>query len=90
MIVDPEREVPGTMESTWKQPMPMAVGQSMSSVSWMRASRSAGDALAWDPSPSGEGAARCLPRTDGDPSPMDEASSALRSRRVSMRMKRTP
>ena len=25
MMVDPEREVPGMSESTWKQPMPKAV-----------------------------------------------------------------
>ena len=25
MIVDPERDVPGTSERTWKQPMPIAV-----------------------------------------------------------------
>lgn len=25
MIVEPERDVPGTSDSTWKQPMPSAV-----------------------------------------------------------------
>ena len=41
MMVEPEREVPGTMESTWKRPMPRAVFQSRSSMFWMRASASA-------------------------------------------------
>ena len=41
MIVEPEREVPGTMESTWNRPMPMAVFQSSSSRDCTRASASA-------------------------------------------------
>ena len=31
MIVEPEREVPGTSESTWKRPMPIAVFHERSS-----------------------------------------------------------
>ena len=36
MMVAPEREVPGTMASTWKQPIFSAVFQSMSSTSAIR------------------------------------------------------
>ena len=36
MMVEPERDVPGTRESTWKQPMPNAVFHEMSSMRVMR------------------------------------------------------
>ncbi len=36
MMVEPEREVPGTSDSTWKQPMPSAVFHERSSTLVMR------------------------------------------------------
>ena len=89
MIVEPEREVPGTMESTWKAPMPMAVFQSSSSRVLTRAPASASSERVGGSA--GEAMAKCLP-------PFWEARGAStattlstrRSRTVSIAMKATP
>ncbi len=93
MMVEPEREVPGTMESTWKRPMPRAVLQSRSSMSWTRASASAtcetvSSCWGW-----GAAAAKWRGRYDAEVCPaVAEAMSLLarRSRRVSITMKAMP
>ena len=82
MMVEPEREVPGTMESTWKRPMPSAVFQSMSSTVWMRASASASSVL--EGRSGSAPAAKCLPREGSG------RAAARRSRTVSITMNAMP
>ena len=86
MMVEPEREVPGTMESTWKMPMPMAVPQPSSPMLCTRASTSASAALlgamGW------ELGLKCCGRALNDLS--IAMRSALCSREVSMTMNAMP
>ena len=85
MMVDPEREVPGTIESTWNRPMPSAVFQSRSSMRWTRASLSASTARLVSGRTAPE---KWRPRLASAISAA--TSAALRSRMLSMTMNAMP
>ena len=79
MMVEPEREVPGTSESTWKQPMPSAVFHDRSSTSVMRPKSASACGAA--------GVAKCAP---SEVVARSAASERFLARQFSMRMKATP
>ena len=95
MMVEPERDVPGTSESTWKQPMPSAVFQLRSSSVAMEpksrlSSSSSAAAVA-------AGAAKCAPAgrppdvTAREPNePARAACSRLFARQFSITINSTP
>ena len=96
MMVEPERDVPGTSESTWKQPMPNAVFQlrsssvvmepkSRSSSSPSSSTAVAAGAAKWAP------AGRPPATTAREPNePAKSASSRLRARQFSITINSTP
>ena len=86
MMVEPEREVPGTSESTWKHPMPSAVFHERSSSEAIlpKSVSSAASASAAE-------LAKCAPAgRDPGSAPAAMSSTRLTARRRSITMNATP
>ena len=97
MMVEPERDVPGTSDRTWKQPMPSAVFQLRSSSVAMEPKSRSSSSLSESSAAAAAGAAKCAPAgrppatTAREPNePARAAWSRLFARQFSITMNSTP